>query len=150
MALNFQFLRHFEWPANRQRVARTRSVFHIFTSKCAERHNGVHCFDISTSKNGPGMVSFATFHFHMCFAPERRALFPHLNFHMLSETDVFCNFSLPNVLRVTTESTFLTSPLPKMVRDRRFDTFPFQMCFATQRHALFHFSSAQLSLHPPL
>ena len=30
--------------------------FNILTSKCASRHNGVHFFDISTSKSGPRMV----------------------------------------------------------------------------------------------
>ena len=32
-------------------VVRTPSVFNILTSKCASRHNGVHFFDISTSKS---------------------------------------------------------------------------------------------------
>ena len=49
--------------------------FNILTSKCASRHNGVHFFDISTSKSGPRMVCFVHFHFDMCFAPQRRALF---------------------------------------------------------------------------
>ena len=53
--------------------------FHIFTSKCASGHNGVHLFDISTSKSRPSMVCFVHFYFQMCFAPQRCALFPHLN-----------------------------------------------------------------------
>ena len=32
------------------KVVRTPSVLYILTSKCASRHNGVHFFDISTSK----------------------------------------------------------------------------------------------------
>jgi len=52
----------------------------ILTSKCASRHNGVHFFDISTSKSGPELVCFLHFDFDMCFAPQRRALFRHLNF----------------------------------------------------------------------
>ena len=35
-------------------------VLYILTSKCASRHNGVHFFDIATSKNGPTLV-FLTF-----------------------------------------------------------------------------------------
>ena len=31
-------------------------AYSILTSKCASRHNGVHFFDISTSKSGPSMV----------------------------------------------------------------------------------------------
>ena len=52
----------------------------MFTSICASRHNGVHFFDVSTSKSGPNMVCFDTFHFQMCFAPQRLALYRHLNF----------------------------------------------------------------------
>ena len=35
------------------KVVRTWCVLYILTSKCASRHNGVHFFDISTSKSGP-------------------------------------------------------------------------------------------------
>ena len=62
----------------------------LFTSsKCASRHNGVHFFDISTSKSRPNLTCFVHFYFQMCFAPQRRALFPHLNFQKCSEHDVF-------------------------------------------------------------
>ena len=39
-------------------MVRTPGVFNILTSKCASRHNGVHIFDISTSKSGPRMVLY--------------------------------------------------------------------------------------------
>ena len=39
-------------------VARTCGVVYMFTWKCASRHNGVHFFDISTSKSGPELVCF--------------------------------------------------------------------------------------------
>ena len=57
----------------------------LLTSKCASRHNAVHCFDISTSKSAPRPPVFNTFYFQMCFAPQRRALFRHLNFQNCSE-----------------------------------------------------------------
>ena len=57
------------------KVVRTPSVFNIFTWKCASRHNGAHFFDIATSKSAPTMVCFVHFHFEMCFAPQRRAIF---------------------------------------------------------------------------
>ena len=57
------------------KVVREWCALHILTSKCASRHNGVHFFDISTSKSGPRMVCFAHFDLEMCFAPQRRALF---------------------------------------------------------------------------
>ena len=98
------------------KVVRTPSVFHILTSTCASRHNGVHFFDIATSKSGQRMMCFVHFHLQMCFAPQRRALFRHLNFQKWSGAGVFCTFSLGNVLRATTACTFSTSQLPKVVR----------------------------------
>ena len=52
----------------------------------------------------------------MCFAPQRRALFRHLNFQKWSELGVFCTFWLRSVLRAATACTFSTSQLPKVVR----------------------------------
>ena len=98
------------------KVARTCGALYILTWKCASRHNGVHFFDISTSKSGPTLVCFVHFDFKMCFAPQRRALFRHLNFQKSSDTEVFCTFWLRNVLRATTACTFSTSQLPKVVR----------------------------------
>ena len=54
-------------------------VLCILTWKCASRHNGVHFFDIATSKSGPTLRCFVHFDFEMCFAPQRRA-----NFHLWS------------------------------------------------------------------
>ena len=99
------------------KVVRDRRVLYILTWKCASRHNGVHFFDISTSKSGPRMVCFVHFDFEMCFAPQRRALFRHLNFQKWSEPGVFWTFWLGNVLRATTACTFSTSQLPKVVRE---------------------------------
>ena len=99
------------------KVVREWGVLYILTSKCASRHNGVHFFDISTSKSGPRMVCFVHFDFEMCFAPQRRALFRHLNFQKWSENGVLCTFWLRNVLRATTACTFSTSQLPKVVRE---------------------------------
>ena len=83
------------------KVVRTPSVFNMLTSKCASRHNAVHFFNISTSKTGPNPSVFNTFYFQMCFAPQRRALFQHLNFQKWSDPEVLCTFSLRNRLRAT-------------------------------------------------
>ena len=77
------------------------------------RHSGVHFCDISTCKSGPTMVCFVHFHFEMCFAPQRRALFRHLNCQKLSE------------------------PLVCIVH------FDLEMCFAPQRRALFRHLNCQ-------
>ena len=62
------------------KVIQSWGAFSFFTCKCASRHNGVHFFDISTSKNGPNVRCFLLFDFKMCFAPQRHALFRHRNF----------------------------------------------------------------------
>ena len=88
------------------KVVRPWCALYIFTSKCASRHYGVHFFDISTSKSGPTMVCFVHFDFEMCFAPQRRALFRHLNFQKCSDAGVLCTFWLRNVLRAATACNF--------------------------------------------
>ena len=77
------------------------------------RHNGVHFFDIATSKSGPYIWCFVHFDLEMCFAPQGRALFRHRNFQKWSVHMVFCTFWLGNVLRATRACTFSTSQLPK-------------------------------------
>ena len=85
------------------KVVRSWCVLYILTWKCASRHNGVHFFNIRTSKNGANMWCFVHFHFanvlrattactfstsqlpkvvrqwwwhvEMCFAPQRHATF---------------------------------------------------------------------------
>ena len=52
----------------------------------------------------------------MCFAPQRRALFRHLNFQKWSGAGVVCTFWLGIVVRATTACAFSTSQLPKVVR----------------------------------
>ena len=72
----------------------------------------MHFLNISTSKSAPNPLVFNTFYFQMCFAPQRRALFEHLNFQKRSGAEVFCIFSLRNRLRATTACNFssLISP----------------------------------------
>ena len=130
--------RHRQLP----KVVLTSCVLYILTSKCASCHNGVHFFHIVTSKSGPSMVRFVHFDFDMCFAPEQRTLFRHLNFQKWSEREMFLAFSLANVFCTTRACTFSTSQLPIMVCFARFDL---EMCFAPQRRAIFHLSSGQLA-----
>ena len=108
---------------NFQKWSEPLVFFNILTSKCASRHNDVHFFDISTSKSGPELMCFVHFDLEIYFAPQRRALFGHLNFQEWSENGVFCTYSLRNVLRATAACTFSTSQLPKVVREWWFCTF---------------------------
>ena len=98
------------------KVIRSWCALYILTWKCASRHNGVHFFEIWTSKSGPNPWCFEHFDFEMFFAPQRRALFRHLNCQKWSGAGVFCTFWLGNVLRATTACTFSTSQLPKVLR----------------------------------
>ena len=97
----------------------------ILTSKCASGHGSVHFFDISTSKSGPNMVCFVHFDFEMCFAPQRRALFPHLNFQKWSEHGVLCAFWLVCASRHNGVH-FSISHLASWLRTRRFSEPTFQ------------------------
>ena len=73
-------------------------VLYILTHKCASRHSRVPFFNIGTSK--------MHFHLQMCFAPQPRAIFQHLNFKKCCDAAVFCTFSRRNVLRATAACHF--------------------------------------------
>ena len=90
------------------KVVRTPSALNIFTSKCPSCHNGVHFFDIRTSKSGPNpWCVLCIFDFEMCFAP-------------------------------TTACTFFDISTSKSGLDLVcFVHFDLDMCFAPQRRALF-------------
>jgi len=157
----------------RPKVVRTPGAFNVLTSKCASRHNGVHFFDISTSKSGPDLVCFVHFHFEMSFAPQCRALFRHLNFQKCSEWCVlyiltskcaschngvhFFDISTSNFVHLTSKRAsrhngvhFCNISTSKSAPNVRcFVHFDFEMCFP-QRRALFHLSSGQMAPHPLL
>ena len=110
-------------------------------------------FDIATSKSAPNVRCFVHFDFEMCFAPERRALFRHLNFQKWSDAGVLCTFWLRNVLRAPSRHNcvhfFDISTSQSGPNMRCFVHFDFHMCFAPQRRATFHLSSGQNAPHPP-
>ena len=81
-----------ETTSERPNVVRTCGNFDRLTWKCASRHNGVHFFNISTSKSCPRPSVFKAFDFETCFAPQQRALFRHLSFQKGSEHEVLCTF----------------------------------------------------------
>ena len=90
----------------------------MLTSKCALRHNGVHFFDIRTSKSAPRPRCFVHFHFEMCFAPQRPC--------------TFWTSQLPKVFR----------------RPPVFNTFYFQMCFAPTTPYTFSTSTSKSGPNP--
>ena len=64
----------------------------------------------------------------MCFSPQRRAIFPHLNFKKWSETVSFLRFWPQNVLLATAACDISTSELQKVLRDRQFFTILTSKC----------------------
>ena len=126
------------------KVVRTPSVLNILTSKCASRHNGVHFFDISTAKSGPDLVCFVHFDFDMCFAPQRRALFRHLNLQKWSGLGVLCTFWLQKCASRHNGVHFFNIRTSKSGANMWcFVHFDFEMCFALQRRALFRHLNCQ-------
>ena len=109
--------------SERPKVLRTPLFFPLLTWKCAPRHNGVRFFDMSTSKSGPSMACFVHFDFETCFAPQRRALFRHLN---KSGPNMVC------FVHFDFEMCFAPQQLPKVLRH-----IDLEMCFVPQRRALF-------------
>ena len=98
-------------------------ALYILTLKCASRHNGVHFFDISTSKSAPNVRCFQLFQLQIRFTPQRRALFR-------SEAEVLCTFWLGNVLPA---ATFSTSQLLKVLRGWGALYIDLEMCLRTLR-----------------
>ena len=90
----------------------------------------MHFFDISTSKSGPRLVCFVHFDLQMCFAPQRRALFRHLNFQKWSEPGVL--YILTSICASRHNGVqFFISHLASWLRTRRFSKPTFRPCGAT-------------------
>ena len=133
------------------KVLRSWCVLCSLTWKYASRHNGMHLFYISTAKSGPHLVCFVQFDLEICFAPQPRALFRHLNFQKWSEHVVFFNIlTLKCASRHNGVHFFDISTSKSGLSMVCFVHFDFEMCFAPQRHATFHLPSGHMVLHPPL
>ena len=102
------------------KVVQTCGVMYILTFKCAFRHSFVQFFNIRTYQSGPNTSCFVHFDLQMCFSPQRRTIFEHLNFKKWSRTLSFLTFLLPHVLFATAAYNFSASELPKVVPDRQF------------------------------
>ena len=74
--------------SERPKVVRTPGVLNILTSKCASRHNGVHFFDIATSKSGPKLVCLYMLTSKCASRQNGVHFFRHLNFQKWSENCV--------------------------------------------------------------
>ena len=95
---------------------------------------------IWTFKSGTSTLRLYFFNLEMCFAPQRHALFRHVNFQKCSEPDVLCAFWLPNVLRATTVCAFSTSQLPKVLRTWGVFSVPTYKCASRHNGVQFFIS----------
>ena len=116
------------WTSELQKVVRTCQFFNIFTYTCAWRHSAVPFFDIWSSKSAPMLRCFVLFDLWVRLAPQRRAIYGHLNFKKWSEHAVFCPF-WPIYTCAWRHSSvrFLISALSTWLRTRRFSKPTFQL-----------------------
>ena len=91
-------------------MLRGLQFFRILTSQCAFRHSRVHFSNIWTYKSGPNTSCFVHFDFRTCFSPQRRAFFRQENSKKCFGPDVFCTFSLQNVVFATAACNFWFLP----------------------------------------
>ena len=82
-----------------------RTLFRHLTWKCASRHNGVHFFDIATSKRGPVPGVFCTCSLRNVLRATTACTFSTSQLPKVVR-QWFCTFWLRNVLRATTACNF--------------------------------------------
>ena len=113
------------------KVVRAWCALYILTSKCASRHNGVHFFDISTSKSGSDLVCFDIFT-SKCASRYNGVHFFDISTSKSGPTLVclvhvdFDMYSRHNGVQL------FISHLPRCLRTRRFSEPTFQPCGATK------------------
>ena len=126
---------HF-WQGAQSFAPATRK--HIWTSKSAPYRSVFYTFDFEMCFAPQRRALFRHLNFQkwsepllfLCFAPQWRALFRHLNFQKWSEHGVFCSFWLRNVLRHNGVQFFI-SHLASWLRTRRFSEPTFRPSGAT-------------------
>ena len=112
------------------KAAHTCSVSNILAWKCASRCNSVHFLHL-TSKSAPNPSVFDAFDFEMCFAPERRPLFRHVNFQkVVREWRALCMLTCKCASRHNGVHFFM-SHLASWLRTRRFSEPTFRPSGAT-------------------
>ena len=104
--------------SERPKVLRRLGFFNIFTSKCAFRHSGVQFFDGWRAKSASDLTCFVHFHLTMCVSSQWRAILRRVKSKKCFGPDVFCTFSLENVLFATAACNFATCELQKVRRSR--------------------------------
>ena len=120
-------------------------ILRILAWQGTSRHNDLHFFDIATSKSGQKLVCFAHFDLDMCFVPQPRAVWRHLNFQTRPDAKFF--FAWKPGSRRNGVHFFNISTTKNALEPALFDTFDFQMCFGSQQRGSFHLLSGHLAPH---
>ena len=139
-----------ESTSERPKVVRTPGVFNMLTSKCASRHNGVHFFDIATSKSGPTWCAL--------YILTSKCASHHNGVHFFDISTSKSGPKLVCFVHFDLEMCFAPQrrPLFDIATSKSgpsmwcFVHFDLEMCFAPQRHAIVHLSFGQMAPHPPL
>ena len=113
------------------KVVRSWGVLYILTWKCASRPNGVHFFDIATSKSGPKLRCFVHFDLEMCFAPQRRALFSTSQLPKVVRDRQFLTLLTSKCASRHNGVQFFIAPVASWLRTRRFSEPTFRPSGAT-------------------
>ena len=117
---------------NLQKWSEPLVFLNILTSKCASRHNGVHFFDISTSKSGPELVCFVHFELENVLRATTACTFFDISTSKSGPTMVcFVHFHLEMCFRATNGVQFFISHLASWLRTRRFRQPTFRPSGAT-------------------
>ena len=101
----------------------------------------MHLFNISTSKRAPDLACFGPFGFETRFAPQARALFPHLSTQKRSEPEVFLLLAFECASRHSRVQFLIPRPT-RCLRTRRFSEPTFRP--PTGQNALGNHSVLQL------
>ena len=91
----------------------------ILTWKCASCQNGVHFFDIRSSKIVRDLVCLHL-DLEMCSAPQQHAIFPHPIFQKWCETVIIFNMVTSKCASRHNGVQFFISHLARWLRTRRF------------------------------
>ena len=127
---------------NFQKWSDSWCVLYILTWKCASRHNGVHFFDISTSKSGPTWCVLYILT-SKCASRHNGVHFFDISTSKSGPTlRCFVHFDLEMCFAPQRRALFDISTSKSGPRPPVFNTFDFEMCFAPQRRAIFHRSVA--------
>ena len=129
------------------KVVRTWCVLYILTWKCASRHNGVHFFDIATSKSGPTLVCFVHFQLRNVLRATTACTFSTSQLPKVVWTWCALNILTSKCASRHNGMHFFISHLARWLRTRRLSEPTFQSSGAMEKHSVSRLSYLFAHLH---